>query len=116
MVNIYIRGAVGEYSAMTFLPLLALAVYRIFTTDSSDWKHYKKNILPLTVGMSGLSGTHIFSGEMVIAVLLLLCMVLWKKTLRKNTLRVYITAAMQTVLSNLYFIVPFLDYTLLPLL
>ncbi|MCI8455428.1 MAG: hypothetical protein HFE84_12575 [Lachnospiraceae bacterium] len=110
MVNIYIRGAVGEYSAMMFLPLVALAVYQIYTADSSDWNCYKESIVPLTLGMSGLIGTHILSVEMVTAVLFLLCMILWKKTFRKNMLRVYIWSIIQTILLNLYFIVPFLDY------
>ncbi len=110
LVNIYVRAAVGEYSAMLFLPILALAIYRIYTQDTVDWKKYKKNAVLLAVGMSGLIGTHVLTVEMAVSIMIFLCMVLWKKTIKRNTICLYICAVIQTLLLNLYFIVPFLDY------
>ena len=52
MVNLYVRAAVGEYSAALFFPIVALAIYRIYT-DNYD-ENYKKNALLLAIGMTGL--------------------------------------------------------------
>lgn len=110
LVNIYVRSAVGEYSAMMFLPFIALAVYKIYTDDISDFKEYRKNAFFLAIGMSGLIGTHILSTEMVVFVLLLICIGLFKRTFRKNTIKVYLLAVAETCAFSAYFIVPFLDY------
>lgn len=110
IVNIYSRSAVGEYSAMMFLPVVALAVYRIYTADKGEWKKYRKNAMILALGMTGLIGTHILSMEMTVFTLVMLCVVLWKKTFRRDTIRVYCLAALETIVLNLYFIIPFLDY------
>lgn len=110
IVNIYTRSAVGEYSAMMFLPVVALAVYRIYATDCDEWRQYKKNAFLLALGMTGLIGTHILTTEMIVFVLVLLGIVLWKKTFRIDTMRVYGLAVLETIALNLYFIIPFLDY------
>lgn len=110
LVNIYVRSAVGEYSAMMFLPIVALAVYRIYTDDVQNFKEYKKNALFLAIGMSGLIGTHMLSTEMVIFVLAVICVFLFKMTIRQNTIKVYFGAVIETCLLSAYFIVPFLDY------
>lgn len=112
LVNIYERAAVGEYSAMMFLPVVAAAVYKIYTDDISDYKEYSKNALLLALGMSGLIGTHILSTEMTVFVLAVVCVSLLKLTCRKNTLRVYLSAVIETVVLSAYFIVPFMDYSI----
>lgn len=112
MINIYARAAVGEYSAMMFLPLVAVAVYKMYTDDVSDYREYRKNALLLAIGMSGLIGTHILSTEMAVFVLILICVSLLKLTFRKETIKVYLLAVAETCALSAYFIVPFLDYTL----
>lgn len=110
LINLYVRAAVGEYSAMLFFPLIALAVYRIYTKDPADKKVCRDNAAMLAVGMSGLLTTHILSAEMVVAVLALICLVLAKKTFRLAVLRTYFVAVIETCLFSLYFLIPFLDY------
>lgn len=112
MVNIYARTAVGEYSAMMFMPFVAVAVYKIYTDNISDYKEYRKSALLLAIGMSGLIGTHILSTEMTVFVLILICVTLFKLTFRKGTIQVYLLAVAETCALSAYFIVPFLDYTL----
>lgn len=112
IVNLYVRAAVGEYSAMMFFPIITLAVYRIYTQDSRQWKTYRRNSLLLAVGMTGVIGTHILSTEMVIVTLAVLCAVFWKKTFQRNTLKAYMLAVLETIVLNLYFIIPFADYFL----
>lgn len=111
LADIYVRGAAGEYTAMLAFPILALALYQIYEAeDCDDWKLYRKNALLLALGMSILIGSHILSMEMVVFILALICIVLYKKTFRKNTLRVYVLAVVETMLLNAYFLIPFLDY------
>ncbi|MDE6946585.1 MAG: hypothetical protein K2P14_05310, partial [Anaeroplasmataceae bacterium] len=93
MVNLYVRAAVGEYSAMMFFPIIALAIYRIYTGNCED-KVYEKNALLLAIGMTGLIETHILSTEIVLFTLILICFIFCKKTLRKNTLKTYSRAIM----------------------
>lgn len=111
LADIYVRAAVGEYTAMLAFPLLALALYRIYEADDwDDWKNYRKNALPLALGMSVLIGSHILSTEMVVFILAVICIALYKKTFRRNNIRVYVLAVVETLLLNAYFLVPFLDY------
>lgn len=49
--NIYIRGAIGESAALTFLPLLFLGIYNLFNSDGK--KHYF-----ISIGAIGLLLTH----------------------------------------------------------
>lgn len=112
LVDVYTRQAVGEYSAMMFLPLVALAVYGIYTSDDRDWENYKKNGLYLALGMTGLLNTHMLSMEMAVIVLAGVCVLFLRKTFRKNTIRVYLKAIMITVCLNLFYLVPFADYFL----
>lgn len=110
MVDIYVRAAVGEYSAMVFFPFIALSVYRVYTSKGDDKKEGYKNAFLLCLGMTGLIETHILSTEMTILILLLICIVLWKRTFRKKILLIYLLAIAEVLILNLYFIVPFLDY------
>ncbi len=110
LVNLYIRSAVGEFCAMLFLPVLALALYKIYTEQYVEWKVYKRNARILAAGMAGLICTHILSAEMVCFVMALVSVVLWKKTFCKKVLRVYVLAVLETLVLSAYFIIPFLDY------
>lgn len=110
IMNLYSRVAVGEYSAVMFLPVVALAVYRIYTSDKNEWSECRKNALILSLGMSGLIGTHILSTEMVFFTLILICVFLWKKTFKEMVFHTYCLAVIETILLNLYFVIPFLDY------
>ena len=49
--NIYIRGAIGESAALTFLPLLFLGLHNLFSGDKK--KHYY-----ITIAAAGLILTH----------------------------------------------------------
>lgn len=108
----YVRAAVGEYCALMFLPLIALAVYRIYTDENNTWKENLINATILAIGMSGTILVHVLSAEMVFFALLLICIVLLKKTILRKTIRTYLLAVLETVLISAFFLVPFLDYYL----
>ena len=112
LVNLYIRQAVGEYSAVMFLPLIAVAVVGIYETDPKQWKGYRKNALYLALGMTGLINTHILTTEMTVLVLGAVAIFFFRRTFRKRTLQVYVYAVGLTLLLNAFYIVPFVDYYL----
>jgi len=111
LTNMYVRVAVGEYSAMMFLPLVFLAVYRIYIEDEKNLKKYIKNALLLAFAMTGLVQTHLISVALAALIIAFVCILMIKKTLRKNTLIVYVSAVGITILLNLFFLVPFMDYS-----
>ena len=110
LLNVYIRAAVGEFTAQAFLPLLALAFYRIWFEKTETFKKGFCNALLMAAAMSGIIGSHILTTIMVCFVLVLLCLFLFRKTFRKQTLLTLSGAVALTLLLNLYFLTPFVDY------
>ena len=108
LMNIYIRGAVGEYTAQAFLPLLALALYRIYYENKPE-KWFRNGIL-LAFAMSGIIGAHVLTTIMACFVLALFCLWNWRKTFSKPVLKSMMTGILFAVLLNIYFFVPFIDY------
>lgn len=104
LTDVYTRAAVGEYTAMAFYPLVAYGVYLIYKEESS------RAIPVLVTGFSGILQSHILSCEMVAFFVLIVSLVLWKKTLKKTVLLIYLKAAGWMLLMNAWFLVPFLDY------
>ena len=106
--NVYVRSAVGEYTAMVFLPLLCLGFYKIFNDDIKK-KEYKYNFLILTVGFSGIIQSHLLTCEMVGGVVIVLCLANIKKVFRKETFTELVKSVVGMILASLWFIIPMLD-------
>lgn len=111
LMDMYLRVAVGEYTAMAFLPFVAYGLYRIYTEDAEQ-KKYRRCFLPLVIGLTGILQTHVLTSEMIGGIILLVCLLLLPLTLQKKRFLALIKAAAVTVGINLWFIVPFADYTL----
>lgn len=109
LMDMYIRAAVGEYTAMIFIPLVIYGMYRIYTEDPEK-KEYGLCFLTLTVGLSGLIQTHILTGEMAAIFILLTCVLFVKRTFQKARLGALVKTVGTTILLNLWFLVPFADY------
>lgn len=101
---IYLRAAVGEYTAMTFLPLVAAGMYVIYTEEKPRFKEW----ILLSLGMTGVLLSHVLTTEMVVLFLVLFCVILLKKTLRKQRLIALIKATVTTIGLTAWFVVPFL--------
>lgn len=111
MVNLYVRGAVGEYSAMIFFPLIFYALYEIFTREP-DSPGYRWLWLPGMIGYCGLICTHILSCAMAAIFTVIACLIYIKKIFRPGTFLVLAKIVVYTALSCLWFLVPFADYML----
>lgn len=112
LANIYTRSALGEYTALMFLPMVALAVFRIYDDRIKSKKNYLHNSILLALGMTGLICTHILSAEIACVVLGIFCLVFFRKTFQKKVLGTLFLAVVETFAMGAYFIVPFIDYYL----
>lgn len=105
IVDLYYRCAVGEFTAMAFLPLVFLAFWRLFHEENGS---KKKTALLMIVGFTGILQSHMLSMDMTVLFILLFCVLnavrFWKN------LRFLILTALVTIGLNLSFIVPMLDY------
>ncbi len=111
MHNLFMRSAVGESLAMVFLPLVFYGFYCIFAGDIQDGK-YRKNWLVLTVGLTGIIQSHVLTCEMLALAILILCVILIKRVFRRETFLVLVKTVIATLLLNLWYLVPFVDYML----
>ena len=109
LTNLYVRAAVGEYSAMTFLPLILYALWAAFTLPT-DAPGYKKLWIPGVIGYSGLIVTHILTCGMAAIFTILACFICIRKVFRKETFAVLAKIVIYTTLACLWFLVPFADY------
>ena len=110
-VDLYVRNAVGEYSAMMFIPLVLLGIYYIYySSDDNTSKNCIRGILALSIGMSGIITAHIMTTEMICVVLLIFAIICYKKTFKKPVLISLLLSVFTTALLSLWFIVPFISY------
>ncbi len=107
LTNVFIRAAVGEYSAMIFLPVVVYGFWRIYTQPKQG---SRLAWLPLAVGFSGLLQTHLLTTEMAVILAVIFCLVTAKRTFRKPVLPALLRAAGAALVWNLWFLVPMLQY------
>ncbi|OGG21561.1 hypothetical protein A3D03_02490 [Candidatus Gottesmanbacteria bacterium RIFCSPHIGHO2_02_FULL_40_13] len=68
-VNIYVRGALGELYAYSFIPLLALGIYQLFSYNTKQ--NVRRGVLWGTMGLSGMILSHNILGMLGLIFLLL---------------------------------------------
>lgn len=108
ILNVMYRGAVGEYSAFMFLPLVLAGIRDIYMVDGSE--NSKNGWIFLCLGMTGIIQTHIQSLEMVCIILFIAAILMLKKTLHKEVLLSIGQSVLVTIFLNMNYLVPFLDY------
>ena len=59
LICIYYRGAVGEFTALTFLPLVLYGLYALLLGNQKDWPY-------LVAGATGLLQSHILTTEFMV--------------------------------------------------
>lgn len=106
---IYVRAALGEYSAMLFLPLAALCFWYAFENEE-DRKISADKLSAPVIGFSGLIQTHVLTCFMAAIAIVIFCLFHVKKVFRKETLAYFIRIAGITLLFNLWFLIPFFQY------
>lgn len=105
--DLYQRGAVGEYTAMTFLPLIAVGLWKIYT--SPDDKNLRKMWVMPVIGFWGVIQSHVLSTEIYGAFTLLLCLIMFKKTFKKDRFIVLLKIVLISVVLNANYLLPFIE-------
>lgn len=107
LLNVYGRGAVGEFLAMIFLPLICCGMYLLYTDDGQS-ENYKKHKWYVILGVSGVLECHLLSAEMAVVFMALVCVMFWKKTFRGKMICQLLETVGITLLINAWFWVPLL--------
>lgn len=102
--DIYFRGAVGEYTAMMWLPLVVLGIYRLFKENRPCWK----DGLPLAIGIAGLAQCHILTLEMTLLFLVAFCLLNIGKLCNLVRIRALIILALLSIGLTAWFTIPML--------
>lgn len=85
--NIYVKAAVGEYTAMAFFPLIFCGLYLVITKKETE---SPQDGIGLTViGISCVIHSHIITCFMVAVFILFSCVFLWKKVIKKRRFQYY---------------------------
>ena len=111
LVNLYTRGAVGEYTGMMFLPLLIYACVLLLDEDKKKEK-LKKGSIILGVSMACILQSHILTAEIACMVLAGVVVLYMKRVFCKEVLLAGIKAVAIALVLSTWFLVPFLDYML----
>lgn len=105
LVNIYQRCAVGEFTAMAFLPLITYGFYHLYS--KKDCEQYRiKDLLPLIFGITGVIQSHTLSIEMSIIFILIFLLFNIKKTFKFKRFVALLQVCFITFAINAWFIVP----------
>jgi len=99
-VNIYVRGAVGEYYAYAFLPLFFLGIYWCMAEQAAK---KRRGFLLGSVGLAGIFLSHNISGLIISAVSLLLLPIMY---FSKHDLKKYLMMVVLGVGLSAFFIFP----------
>ena len=109
LTDVYTRFAVGEYAAMIFLPLIAAGAFNLLSEEHAG-DRYQTAVL-FAAGFTGLLQTHLVTFFLAALAMVVFVLVYCRK-IRAAGLRLLFAAAVFTILINLWFIVPFIDYSL----
>lgn len=110
--NIYWRTAVGEYTALAFLPLIPAALSLLYAQQKPDRHTARVACAELVVSFGALVQTHIISLELATLSTAVFCLYHFRRTFTKRILGVWAAAAGLVVLLNLWLLVPFLTLML----
>lgn len=111
LVNLYTRGAAGEYTGMMFLPLLIYACVLLLDEEKRK-ENLKKGSILLGVSMACILQSHMLTAEIACMVLAGVVILYWKRVFCKEVLLAGAKAVAVALGLSAWFLVPFLDYML----
>lgn len=108
LTNVYMRCAVGEYTAMAFLPLVIYGFYHLY--EKSDRDIYRLNdYFPLAIGLTGVIETHTLSVAMLAILIGIFILFHLRKTFRIRRFWALVKTVVLTFLLNAWFLIPMLS-------
>lgn len=109
ILNLYLRAAVGEYTASVFFPLIILGLVDILSSAQDN--EHKSGWLYLSLGITGVIQSHILSTEMVCIFVALVLVTMLPKLLHKDNILALCKSVLLAIGLNVGFLIPFLDYS-----
>lgn len=107
--NIYWRAAVGEYTAMAFLPLIPAALCLLYSEKEPTKKQTRGACTELVIAFGMLLQTHMISLEIMVLATAVFCLFNLRRTFSRCVLTVWLKAVGIVLLLNLWFLLPFLE-------
>lgn len=103
LLDMYHRAALGETLTFTFIPIVFLGLYHIIKGDYKKW-------YILAIGYSLMILTHVISSVLMFVTMLIL-LVIYNKSLRKEPKRIYylLIAGGVTLVMVSYYLLPMLE-------
>ena len=111
LVNLYTRGALGEYTGMIFWPLLIYSCILLLNEDRNKVQLQKGAVL-MGISMAGMLQSHMLTAEIACMVLLLLVVVYCRRIFHKEVMLAGCGAVAAALGLSTWFLIPFLDYML----
>lgn len=111
LVNLYTRGALGEYTGMIFWPLLIYSCILLLNEDRKKVQIQKGAVL-MGISMAGMLQSHMLTAEIACMVLLLLVIVHCRRIFHKEVILAGCGAVAVALGLSAWFLIPFLDYML----
>ena len=106
LVDIYVRGALGEVLAFMFLPILLVGLYDVLYGENKKWY-----LIP--IALFCLINSHLLSFIMAVILILIICLVNIKKIIKnKIILKKLAVAAIVSLLLSMSFVVPYFEQTI----
>lgn len=103
---VYYRSGVGEYTAMTFFPLIICGLWLLYMGDK---ERQKKGVAALVIGSSGIIQSHILSVILIGLAGLAFMAWFYKKTFSRQIMMLLGKTLAGIMIFNLWFIVPMAD-------
>lgn len=107
IVSLHVRTAMGEYTAMIFLPLLIYGFYKLYTSEKGA-KFGLFDCMPVILGLTGMIQSHILTCEMAAFFIVIFCLIRFKKTFQPRRLAALAASAGAVLVLNAGFIIPLL--------
>lgn len=107
--SIWVRAGVGEYSAMVFFPLIVLGVWELLIADNAE-ENARYSWIWFALGYAGMIQTHVLSCEIITVFVAGVCVIRIRRVFKKETFIALCKSVGAVIITNLWFLVPFLDY------
>lgn len=100
--DIYIRGAIGEVLALTFLPLVLSGLYEIIFGENRKW-------WIICFGLFGVINSHMLTFAMTAVFIIIICLFNIVRIFKQKRLKNLVLAGIVSVLLSLSFALPYLE-------
>ena len=107
--NLYWRAAVGEYTAMAFLPLIPAALCLLYGRKEPTKKQADVACTEMVIAFGMLLQTHMISLEIMVLATAVFCLFHLRRTFSRCVLFVWLKSVAIVLLLNLWFLLPFLE-------